>query len=225
MISNYSERCVNMNELIESVKISFICPKCKSTKKLEFPRSVVDKANNLTTISIPKFLICDHAFQAFVDKNFKIRGYQSVDFEFKNTSKSLPSPDGDNKQRDREGKDNLLFEKLITEGNFVEYIPKDYKYPQKTKNNDKQLSYNRDKEESSEHNPTSHSKPGKSSSSEEAQEKNSIPKEIDKNNGKHSHSKEKSLKEIYEDFWEFIPDENEVFREFIIKDERRKYLL
>lgn len=33
-----------------------------------------------------------------------------------------------------------------------------------------------------------------------------------------------SLKEIYEEFWEFIEEDNEEFREFIIKDNRRKQL-
>ena len=31
-----------------------------------------------------------------------------------------------------------------------------------------------------------------------------------------------TLKEIYEEFWEFIDDENEFFHEFIIKDNRRQ---
>ncbi|MFX1452620.1 MAG: hypothetical protein ACFFCM_17415, partial [Promethearchaeota archaeon] len=37
---------------------------------------------HLTTISIPSGSVCDHGFQAFVDKNYKVRGYQIVDFEF-----------------------------------------------------------------------------------------------------------------------------------------------
>ena len=31
-----------------------------------------------------------------------------------------------------------------------------------------------------------------------------------------------SLKDIYEEFWEFIDENNEGFREFIIYDKRRK---
>ncbi|MFO7797869.1 MAG: hypothetical protein R6W84_17140, partial [Promethearchaeia archaeon] len=35
--------------------------------------------------------------------------------------------------------------------------------------------------------------------------------------------RERSLKEIYEDFWDFIDNDNEIFMEFIINDERRKF--
>ena len=31
-----------------------------------------------------------------------------------------------------------------------------------------------------------------------------------------------TLEEIYDDFWEYISDDNEAFREFISKDIRRK---
>lgn len=44
---------------------------------------------------------------------------------------------------------------------------------------------------------------------------NSIPERISKR-------KKMTLKEIYEEFWEFIDDENEFFHEFIIKDNRRQ---
>ncbi len=43
---------------------------------------VINQSKQLTTISIPSKLCCDHSFQAFVDKNFVVRGYQTVDFEF-----------------------------------------------------------------------------------------------------------------------------------------------
>ena len=35
-------------------------------------------------------------------------------------------------------------------------------------------------------------------------------------------SKEKTLEEIYEEFWDLIDDNSEVFRDLIRKDERRK---
>ena len=44
---------------------------------------------------------------------------------------------------------------------------------------------------------------------------NSTPERISKR-------KKMTLKEIYEEFWEFIDDENEFFHEFIIKDNRRQ---
>ena len=65
-----------------TTRIQFICPVCKSEKGLPFPKSIVKKASGLTTMSIARGLVCDHQFQAFVDKNFMVRGYQRVDFEF-----------------------------------------------------------------------------------------------------------------------------------------------
>ncbi|TKJ20369.1 MAG: hypothetical protein CEE43_12675 [Promethearchaeota archaeon Loki_b32] len=44
---------------------------------------------------------------------------------------------------------------------------------------------------------------------------NSTPERISKR-------KKMTLKEIYEEFWEFVDDENEFFHEFIIKDNRRQ---
>ena len=106
--------------LIEKVEIRFMCPTCKATKVLEFPGSVINHAKQLTTISLPKGLICPHHFQAFVDKNFMVRGYQKVDFEFKfesnNKSNLL------NLNKDKENQD--LFKELIPEGNYVKYTPK-----------------------------------------------------------------------------------------------------
>jgi hypothetical protein len=138
-------------------KILFICPKCKKSDTLSFPKSVVENAKNLTTISIPKGLICPHSFQAFVDKNFKVRGYQLVDFEFEN-----------NKKKDAETqKDKSLFEDLILNKNEVTFYPE---YLKKEKKNS-------------------------------------------------------SLKQIYEDFWEYIHDDNPLFKEFIRSDKRRIHFI
>jgi len=34
-----------------------------------------------------------------------------------------------------------------------------------------------------------------------------------------------TLKEIYNEFWEFIDENNETFRKFILKDRRRRVIL
>ena len=62
--------------------IQIVCPKCKTKKKLKIPTKVINASKQLTTISIPSGLCCEHSFQSFVDKNFIVRGYQNVDFEF-----------------------------------------------------------------------------------------------------------------------------------------------
>ncbi len=71
---------IDNEEFLEDILI--VCPKCKTNKELKIPRKVVNQSKQLTTISIPSGLCCEHSFQSFVDKNFKIRGYQNVDFEF-----------------------------------------------------------------------------------------------------------------------------------------------
>ena len=67
-------------EFLQEIKIR--CPQCSTDKKLMIPKKIIDKSKQLTTISIPSKLCCEHSFQAFVDKNFIVRGYQKVDFEF-----------------------------------------------------------------------------------------------------------------------------------------------
>ena len=70
-----------INELNEYSKVKITCPVCKIQKELKFPKSVIKEARQLTTISLPKGLLCDHHFQAFIDKNFRDRGYQKVDVD------------------------------------------------------------------------------------------------------------------------------------------------
>ncbi|MFW9822245.1 MAG: hypothetical protein ACFFE4_04895 [Candidatus Thorarchaeota archaeon] len=144
-----------------TTKIRFICPVCKASKNLQTPRSIVDKAKGMTTMSIASGLVCEHHFQAFVDKNFVVRGYQRVDFEFEKT-KTEQKTNPNNLVKD----DKELFENLIVEGNYLEYNP------QKNLKND-------------------------------------------------SEKKKKSLQEIYNEFWEFIEEDNEVFKKFIENDKRR----
>ena len=62
--------------------ILVVCPTCKAKKELKIPIKIINQAKQLTTVSIPAGAVCDHSFQSFVDKNFKVRGYQKVDFEF-----------------------------------------------------------------------------------------------------------------------------------------------
>jgi len=160
-----------IGELNEYSDVKIDCPLCKSSKVLKFPKSVINKARHLTTISLPKGLICDHHFQAFLDKNFAVRGYQKVDFEFENK-------ENQKKQADIQlfsENENELFDHLILEGNYVGYRP-DVKKIKVLKQKSK---------------------------------------ESMKNEGK------RSLKEIYNEFWEFIDNNNSEFKDFISKDKRR----
>ncbi len=73
---------IKQNNKIDLQEIMIRCPQCSTNKHLRIPKKVIDQSKQLTTISIPSNLCCEHSFQAFVDKNFKVRGYQTVDFEF-----------------------------------------------------------------------------------------------------------------------------------------------
>jgi hypothetical protein len=221
-----SKEVVNVNELIDSIKISFICPRCKASKELEFPKSVVDNKNNLTTISIPKYLVCEHSFQAFVDKNYKIRGYQSVDFEFEPKTKRKGKKPPTDKELRRKREEQQFFESVITEGNYMEYFPKDYQLPKKKIVRKKpQVKTHEDthstqklikiKEEHTQKKTNVHDKGSIILDGESINEER-------KNKDSNSRVNGKSLKEIYEDFWDYIEDDNETFRKFIIQDERRK---
>ena len=160
-----------ISELNEYSKVKIICPVCKARKEVKFPKSVINDAGQLTTISLPKGLLCDHHFQAFIDKNFIVRGYQKVDFEFEN--KKFVDYKADVKIFNEN--DDELFERLIFEGNYIEFTPKRKK--------------NRD------------SRPP--------------PIATERNKGK------RHLKDIYDEFWEFINDNNVDFKEFIENDKRR----
>lgn len=163
---------VKRNITIGTSKVEFICPVCKAKKALDVPNSVIAEAKQLTTMSIARGLICEHQFQAFVDKQFQVRGYQRVDFEFESRSDKLTNTI-QNKNNDE---DNQLFENLILEGNYLECKP-------------------------------------------------IIKKDLNSKMQKHQkqilRKRKLSLEEIYNEFWEFIDDDNLNFRYFIDKDFRR----
>ncbi|TFG15167.1 MAG: GTP-binding protein [Promethearchaeota archaeon] len=82
----------NENNTQNMKLLKFICPICGAEKQLPISKSIISEERTLTTISIQKNEVCEHHFQAFIDKNLKIRGYQKVDFEIA-TKKLLPKGD------------------------------------------------------------------------------------------------------------------------------------
>ncbi|MFO8019446.1 MAG: hypothetical protein R6U96_12510 [Promethearchaeia archaeon] len=72
----------NKDKREEEKVIQIVCPICEKEQSLKISSSIIKANKHLTTISIPKGLICEHHFQAYIDKNYKVRGYQQVDFEF-----------------------------------------------------------------------------------------------------------------------------------------------
>jgi len=186
---------VQMNDLNEYSPITFICPVCKTRKELKIPKVIINEARQLTTVSIPKGLICEHHFQAFVDKNFVIRGYQKVDFEV--------AYDLYNKKKKKKleiAKPENIYDEIIIEGNFIEFRPNDAHKENEIAEKKKKCKNLIIKEEIL-------SNPNK--------KKNNTPPTI-----KEKHVM--SIEEIYDEFWEFIDDENEDFKHFIEIDNRRK---
>ena len=49
---------------------------------MRIPVKIINQSKQLTNVSIPSGLTCKHSFQAFLDKSFIVKGYQTVDFEF-----------------------------------------------------------------------------------------------------------------------------------------------
>ena len=158
--------------------IEVICPVCKSKKIIQIPKSIINQASQLTTISVPKDKVCQHHFQLFLDKNFSIRGYQKVDFQL-NPGKTK--------------KDKSI--KPSYKDHFVNSLDL----------------YNSIKPEED--------------ISENISEKTIYKKKISQFEENFNKRNNMTLQEIYEEFWEFISDSNEIFRKFIINDKKRRALL
>ncbi len=171
---------MTLTDVANNVRI--ICPDCKKEKMCSIPKSAINESSSINTISIPKNLICNHHFQAFVDNNFKVRGYQKVDFEipreinedFKEKepivqSHALPikRPSPVLPKRTFPSDEELL-KAIIYQGNTVQFTPNDIKA-------------------------------AKTESRRNSQQE---------------------LREIYEEFREFISDDNLLFQEFIKQDQK-----
>ena len=73
-----TEDIKSQRELFENIILR--CPKCETQKRIKVPSKIITKSGTVITIGIPVGLICDHSFQAYVDKYSDVRGYHIVDF-------------------------------------------------------------------------------------------------------------------------------------------------
>ncbi|MFX0187986.1 MAG: hypothetical protein ACFE8A_09635 [Candidatus Hodarchaeota archaeon] len=84
---SYSEIEVSSSDVLKApleklkYSITVICPICKIKKQIRLPETTFKEETYLATVSIPKRTICEHHFQVFIDNNFDVRGYQTVDVE------------------------------------------------------------------------------------------------------------------------------------------------
>ena len=184
---------IDVDQLDNQINIEITCPICKTKKKLRIDKSIINQSKQLTTFSIPKHKICSHHFQAFVDKNYKVRGYQKVDFIFEDEAGTINEVENKTKVSE----DTKFFQDLKLCGNFVEYSP------DKT-----QINYNKNFLNSHSSIPANL----------HFDEKNKSDSFMKKNENR---KKEMSLKDIYEEFWEFIDENNPEFKDLIINDPRR----
>lgn len=73
------EEIAEQEDLKQSIWI--VCPICRAKKILSIPASIINQERPLSAVLIPKDLVCEHTIQAFVDRNFKVRGYQKIDYK------------------------------------------------------------------------------------------------------------------------------------------------
>jgi len=66
-------------ELFNNVELK--CPICETQQTLKIPSNIFNPSQRMTTINIPKELVCDHGFQILIDKDFTITSYQIVNYE------------------------------------------------------------------------------------------------------------------------------------------------
>ncbi len=76
--STKSKACTT--HTLKHKKVRIICPFCGDQKVLELPSDCVNKSSPLTSILIQSDTICYHNFVAYLDRDFKIRGTQKIDY-------------------------------------------------------------------------------------------------------------------------------------------------
>ena len=74
---NWDQR---MPDIEETITIEVECPTCRKLKNIGVPKYLFDnKKTGTLKVQIHAGICCDHGFIAFVAKNGKIRGYESID--------------------------------------------------------------------------------------------------------------------------------------------------
>ena len=159
---------------------------------------MLNTAKNINTISIPKGLICEHHFQAFIDKNLKVRGYQKVDFEialdFLREKKKKQLEFIEKEKNDASTSKSKQPVKILIDDNVIEYGIDDH---DNLDNETNKVKFFYIKEEII----------AKKNASEE----------------RYNPTEEKmDINEIYNEFWEFIDYDIPEFKSLIEKDPRRK---
>lgn len=64
-----------------SQSIMVVCPRCQKTGLVQIPTEIIQDSKSLSIVLIRAGVTCDHAYQVFLDKQYKVRGYQKTDYE------------------------------------------------------------------------------------------------------------------------------------------------
>jgi len=62
-------------------KVAVVCPLCQRSGAIQVPDTVFHEDKGLSSLLIRSGVTCTHSFQVFIDKNYKVRGYQMMDYE------------------------------------------------------------------------------------------------------------------------------------------------
>ncbi|MFX0103057.1 MAG: hypothetical protein ACFFCS_26055 [Candidatus Hodarchaeota archaeon] len=68
----------------DTERVEIRCPGCDKRSIIEIPKFLVKESQEgVLKVQIPQGVCCEkHSFLVYIDKKFKVRGYQSVDIEF-----------------------------------------------------------------------------------------------------------------------------------------------
>lgn len=92
---------------VEVKELRVLCPLCKKEAKIEVPIFLVNEAQDgVLKVSIPRGACCDeHSFMVYIDKKFRVRGYQNADIEFRNGPTISKTKKAIDAKKERELKD------------------------------------------------------------------------------------------------------------------------
>ena len=68
------------------------CPFCNKVSYLQIPLRVLDHDHRKANILVPKYRVCEHSFMLLIDRYFKVRSYQKIDYKVLSETKRYLNP-------------------------------------------------------------------------------------------------------------------------------------
>ena len=64
------------------VKVEIRCPACSKVGKVEIEENIISQSvRGITAVNVAEFLVCEHSFVAYIDKNLAVRDCFVADFQ------------------------------------------------------------------------------------------------------------------------------------------------